>query len=197
MSNCSGIFQNQLVSCDNPLSVGTTQRILVANREDVSVITYSAVAGEENVVTGITMKTTKRFFEFGGVNESISMQQELVRRTVSNGYKMTVNCIVFETDNTTRLNLQAMAYKPQIAIVYGVDDSSLGNGAFNVMGVDVGMDLLTNVNMPADVESGGGYQLGLGTPDTGGDEKALAPVFWDTDYTSTLVAVNALLNIAP
>jgi len=196
MANCSGIFQNQLVSCE-ALSVGTTQRVLIANREDVELITYSVTPGEENVVTGITMKSTKSFFEFGGVNESISMQQELVRRTVSNGYKLTLNLIVFATDNATRLNLQAMAYKPQIAIVYGVDDSSLGNGAFNVMGVDVGLDLLTNVNAPADVESGGGYQVGLGTPDTGGDEKNFAPVFWDTDYQTTLATVDALLTPAP
>ena len=193
MANCAGIFQGQDVSCTDPLSVGTIQRVLIANREDVSVITYDPTVGMENVITAITMKSTKQFFEFFGVNESIKTQQELIRRSVSNGYKMTLDFSVFEVDNVTLQNLQAMAYKPQIAIVYGVDDSSLGNGAFQVLGVDVGLDLLTNIRINGDVETGGAHVLQLATPDSGGDEKTLAPVFWSTDYQTTLLAVDALL----
>jgi hypothetical protein len=194
MANCSGIFQGATISCDDPLSVGITPRILVANREDISTITYSAVAGESNVITGITMKLGKAFFEFAGVNESIRVQQELVRRAVSNGYKMTLDFSIFEVDNLSLLNMQAMAYKPQVAIAYGVDDSSLGNGAFQLLGADVGMDLLTNVRINADVDSGGGHVLQLSTADAGGDEKTLAPVIWSTDYDTTLTLINVLLT---
>ena len=193
MANCAGIFQGQDVSCTDPLSVGTIQRVLIANREDVDTINYSAVAGEENIIESILMKVGKTFFEFFGVNESIKVQQELVRRSVSNGYKMQLDFSVFEVDNTTLNNLMAMAYKPQIAIAYGVDDSSLGNGAFQVLGVDVGLDLLTNIRINGDVETGGAHVLQLATPDTGGDEKTLAPVFWSTDYQTTLTAIDALL----
>ena len=194
MANCSGIFQGASISCDNPLSVGITQRVLVANREDIASISYSVVAGEENVITAIVMKSGKAFFEFAGVNESIRVQQELVRRAVSNGYKMTLDFSVFEVDNSSLLNMQAMAYKPQVAIAYGVDDTSLGNGAFQLLGSDVGMDLLTNVRINSDVETGGAHVLQLATPDTGGDEKTLAPVIWSTDYQTTLALVDALLT---
>ena len=193
MANCSGIFQNEEIDCTNPLSVGVIQRALIANRDDVASITYSIVAGEENVVTGITMKSGKQFFEFEGVNESISWQEELVRRPTSNGYKMTLDLSVFGVGNSSLLNMMAMAYKPQIAIVYGVDDTSLENGAFSLLGVDVGLDLLTNIRIPSSVETGGASVLQLATPDTGGDEKILAPVIWSTDYQTTLALVNALL----
>ena len=196
MANCAGIFKGAQASCVDPLSVGVIQRVLIANRDDVETITYSITPGEENIITAITMKSGKAFFEFAGVNESISTQQELVRRAVSNGYKMTLNFSVFEVDNTQRQNMEAMAFKPQIAISYGVDDSSLGNGAFNVMGVGVGMDLLTNVYIPGDVETGGAMVAQLATPDSGGDEKTLAPVFFSTDYQTTLTAVDALLTPA-
>ena len=193
MANCSGIFQGQDVDCQNPLAVGTIQRCLIANRNDVSSIAYSIAVGEENVISGITMKSGTQFFEFFGVNESIKTQNELVRRSVSNGYKHTLDLSVFEVDNSTLQNLMAMAYTPQIAIVYGVDDSSLGNGAFQVLGVDAGLDLLTNIRINGDVETGGAHVLQLATPDSGGDEKLIPPVFWSTDYQTTLLAVDALL----
>jgi len=195
MANCSGIFQGADIDCQNPLAVGTVQRVLIANREDVELISYSVVEGEENVIAGITMKATKTFFEFAGVNESISTQNELVRRSVSNGYKHTLNLSVFEVDNLSLQNMMAMAYKPQIAIVYGVDDSSLGNGAFQVLGVDAGLDLISNIRINGDVETGGAHVLQLATPDTGGDEKTIPPVFFDTDYATTLLAVDALLTV--
>jgi hypothetical protein len=197
MANCAGIFQGQDVDCQNPLAVGTVQRALIANREDVASIDYSVVVGEENVITAITMKSGTSFYEFLGVNESISTQNELVRRTVSNGYKHTLDFSIFEVDNITLQNMQAMAYTPQIAIVYGVDDTSLGNGAFQVLGVDAGLDLITNIRINGDVETGGAHRLQLATPDTGGDEKMIPPVFWDTDYQTTLIDVDALLTPTP
>lgn len=193
MANCTGIFQGAIVDCLNPLAVGTIQRALIANREDVELISYSAVEGESNVITAITMKSGTAFFEFEGVNESISTQNELVRRSVSNGYKHTLDLSVFEVDNLSLENMQAMAYKKQIAIVYGVDDSSLGNGAFQVLGVDAGLDLLTNIRINGDVETGGAHVLQLATSDNS-NETIIPPVFWSTDYATTLLAVNALLT---
>lgn len=191
---CAGIFQGQTIDCENPLAVGVIQRVLIANRKDVDLITYDVTPMMTNVITGITMKATKTFFEFLGVNESITTQQELIRRATNNGYKMTLGLSVFEVDNLALLNMMAMAYEPQIAIVYGVDDTSLGNGAFQVLGVDAGLDLITNIRINGDVETGSAHVLSLETPDSGADEKMLAPVFFDTDYATTLLAVDALLT---
>ena len=193
MANCSGVFQSQDIDCQNPLSVGTVQRAFIANRDDIELIAYSVVIGEENVISAITMKTGTSFYEFAGVNESIKGQNELVRRSVSNGYKHQVDLSVFEVDNITLQNLQAMAYKPQVCILMGVDDSSLGNGAFQLYGSDSGLDLLTNIRINGDVETGGAHVLQLATPDSGGDEKTIPPVIWSTDYATTLALVEALL----
>jgi hypothetical protein len=193
MANCSGIFQGADLDCQNPLSVGVIQRLFLANRADVLSLTYDLTPGRENVITGIVMKTGKAFFEFAGVNESIKGQNELVRRAVSNGYKHQIDFSIFEVGNTSLANMQAMAYQPQIGILYGPDDTSLENGAFQVYGVDNGLDLLTNVRINNDVETGGAHVLQLATPDTGGDEKIIPPVLWNTDYATTLNIVEALL----
>jgi len=193
MANCSGIFQGQGLSCVDPLPVGIVQRVLIANREDILDYTYDLTPGLENVITGIIMKPGKAFFEFLGVNESIRTQNELVRRSFANSYKHTLDFVVTEVDNVSLQNMMAMAYKTQTAIVYGVDDSGFGNGAFQILGVDNGMDLLTNIRINGDVETGGGHALQLSTPDSGGDEKIIPPVLWNSDYDTTLSIVDALL----
>ena len=48
-----------------------------------------------------------------------------------------------------------------------------------------------------DVESGGAHVLNLSTPDSGSDEKIIPPVFWNTDYATTLALVESLLLVAP
>lgn len=197
MANCSGIFQGAEVNCQDPLAVGTVQRLLLANRVDIEDFTYDITPQQENVITGIVMKTGTQFFEFGGVNDSIRGQNELVRRAYSNGYKHQVDAIIWEVDNLSLQNMQAMAYQPQVAILYGIDDSSFGNGAFQVYGVDYGLDLLTNIRINSDVETGGGHSIQLATPDAGGDEKIIPPVLWNSDYATTLGVVNALLTPAP
>ena len=140
MANCTGLFQSQDIDCQNPLAVGTVQELLLANREDIDVFNYSVTPGEENIITSITMKEGKQFFTFAGVNDAIRGQNDLVRRAYSNGYKHQIDCIVFEVDNATLQNLMAMAYKPMVGLLRGVDDTSLGNGAFQVYGVDYGLD---------------------------------------------------------
>jgi len=191
---CEGIFQGGLVDCENPLAVGLEQRVLIANKEDILTVEYSAVAGEENVVTNIIMKAGKTFFEFEGVNETIKAQNSLVRNSLSNTYKHQVDFSVFEVDNSSLLNLQQMAYKPQVAIVFGVNDSTLGNGVFRLYGNQAGLDLVTDEQIHGDAETGGAQVCQLNTPDSGRSETQKPPVIWQTDYATTLAMINSLLT---
>ena len=194
---CSGIFQGQLIDCEQPLAVGLEQRLFIANKEDVEGVDYSVVAGEENVVEAITMKSGKAFFEFEGVNETIKAQNSLVRNALSNTYNHMVDFSVFEVDNSSLLNLQAMAYKPQIVIVFGVNDSSLGNGIFRLYGNQAGLDLGTDEQIHGDTETGGAQVCQLLTPDSGRAETQKPPVIFLTDYATTLALIEDLLTPAP
>ena len=190
---CEGIFQGALIDCDNPLAVGLEQRIFVANKEDILDVNYSVAVGEENVVDAITMKTGKAFFEFEGVNETIKAQNSLVRNSLSNTYMHQVDFSVFEVDNSSLLNLQKMAYKPQVVIVFGVNDSTLGNGVFRLYGNQAGLDLVTDEQIHGDAETGGAQVCQLNTPDSGRAETQKPPVIWNTDYATTLALIEALL----
>lgn len=195
MGNCTGIFQGQVIDCEFPLSTALDKRVLLAPLDDVLSITFSAIAGEENLITAIVMKTGGQFFEVEGVNKSIMAREELVRGTTSNGYKHMVDCSIFEVDNVTRKNLQAMATVPTIAIVIQPDDASLGNGAISVFGRQVGMDLVVMTRDISDIESGGAYVCNLATSDDQRESQITNP-FESTDYATTIAAIDVLLSPA-
>jgi hypothetical protein len=164
--------------------------LFLANLEDVASFTFDGT--ETNMVTAITMKASKKFFEFEGLKQSISTQSEYMPKPYSVGYKHTVDFSVFNVTAEQRRNLEAMAFQPQVAIAYGPNDSSLGNGAFEILGINAGLEIVTNIRIPADNETGGAYRIQLATPDAGGIESQLPSVFWSTNYATTLTALEAL-----
>ncbi len=188
--SCAGIFSGATVSCSDPLAVGIEQRLFLANLEDIASFNFDVT--DTNMVTSITMKATKTFFEFEGLKQSISTQSEYMPKPYSVGYKHTVDFSVFNVTAEQRRNLEAMAFQPQVAIAYGPNDSSLGNGAFEILGINAGLEIITNIRIPADNETGGAYRIQLATPDAGGIESQLPSVFWSTDYATTLTALEAL-----
>jgi len=187
---CAGIFSGALQSCTDPLSVGLVQRLFLANLEDVASFTFDGT--ETNMVTGITMETGKTFFEFEGLKQSISCQSEYVPKPFSTAYKHTVDFSIMDVSASQRRNMEAMVFQPQVAITFGQNDSSLGNGAFEIHGINAGLEVVTNIRIPADNETGGAYRIQLATPDAGGIESQLPSVFFSTDYATTLAALVAL-----
>jgi len=187
---CAGIFSGALQSCADPLSVGLVQRLFLANLEDVASFTFDGT--ETNMVTGITMESGKTFFEFEGLKQSISCQSEYVPKPFSTAYKHTVDFSIMDVSASQRRNMEAMVFQPQVAITFGQNDSSLGNGAFEIHGINAGLEVVTNIRIPADNETGGAYRIQLATPDAGGIESQLPSVFFSTDYATTLAALVAL-----
>jgi len=190
--SCAGIFEGATVSCASPLAVGIEQRLFLANLDDIEEGGITKDPSQSNLITGITMKSGKTFFEFEGLKQSISFQEEFVPKPFSTAYKLTVDFSVFDVSASQRRNLEAMVFQPQIAILFGPNDSSLDNGFCNVLGVQAGLDVITSIRIPADNETGGAYRVQLATPDAGGIETNYSMPFFVTDYATTLAAVVAL-----
>ena len=188
--SCAGIFEGATVSCADPLAVGIEQRLFLANLEDVASFTYDNT--DDNLITAIAMESGKTFFEFEGLKQSISFQEEFVPKPFSTAYKLTVDFSVFDVSASQRRNLEAMVFQPQVAILFGPNDSSLGNGFCNVLGVNAGLDVITSIRIPADNETGAAYRVQLATPDAGGIENGYSKPMLVTDYAATLAAVVAL-----
>lgn len=196
MPSCTGIFQGAIYDCTDPLIIGLKQDLYLANYEDVASVTYSAVSGEENIVTGITMKSTKAFFKVEGVNSSLSCNQEMIRTNTAVGWRHFIDFSIFDVTSQSRLNINAMSRVRLVAITLQPNDTSLGNGPIEFHGWDAGLELTTGTRNNSDAETGGAYRLQLATPDNL-RENRLPEVFWSTDYATTETAVEALLTPAP
>lgn len=196
---CAGITKGAAFDCSNPLVPGVNTRLLLANKDDVETFTFSVTPGEENVITGITMKSGKAFFSFEGsrgTQNSVNPQYTLVRGTILPLYDHQIDYSVFDISASQKLNLEAMGNKQMVAIVQNAEDSGNQNNFFEVYGQGVGMVVTENTRIPGDADTAGAFVLQLKTPDDG-RETTMPPTFFTTDFTTTLAAVNALLTPAP
>lgn len=191
--SCAGITVGATHSCADPLQPGVRQRLLLGNLSDIATITRSVTPGEENIITGITMALTKAMFAFEGVNQSIAPQYSMIPGTVSIGYDHQVDFSVFDVSGLQKINLQAMAFTPQFAIIENMKDSSLGDSIFEVFGINRGLEMITNVRINADNDTGGAFVLQLKTSDNGGKESTMPDNFFLTDLATTEPLIEALL----
>ena len=196
MASCAGITVGAVYDCADPLVPFVRQRLLVGNLEDIETVTYSVTPGEENIITNITMKSTKAMFAFEGIKTSITAQTEMVVLTLANAFNHQVSLSVFDVSAAQKLSLQGMAAIEQFAIVENSKDSSLADSVFEVYGVNRGLLPSEMIRINADTDTGGAYVITLVTPDEGGKESSLPESFWDTDLATTEPKVEALLTPA-
>ena len=194
MAACTGITEGAIFDCDNPIKPGVQNRLLIGNLDDIAVITFDAV--DTYIIIDITMKSTKAMFAFDGVRNSNNPQYEFVPQTISLAYDHICNFSVFDFSSSQKKNLEQMAAVKQFAIVENRNAVGNGDSIFEVYGSGVGLDMISNVRIPADNESGGAFVVQLKTGDEGGRETELPATFFETDFATTEALVEALLTPA-
>ena len=192
MASCAGITVGSVFDCANPLVPFVRQRLLLGNLEDIDTITRSVVVGEENIITAITMKSTKAMFAFDGSKNSVTAQVSLVAGGFVARYAHQVGLIVWEVDAAQKINLQGMAAVNLFGIVENSQDDSLGNSVFEVYGINAGIQVSEMIRINADAETGAGYVTTIVNPDEQ-TETTLPESFFVTDLATTIAAVDALL----
>ena len=189
--SCAGIISGAVYDCENPIAPGVNQRLILGNLDDIDVITYNVT--NTYIIESILMKTSKPTFAFEGVRRSLNPQYSLVPQTVSIGYTHLLDFSVFDVSAAQKENLEAMAIKPQFAIVQNINDAGNADNFFEVYGITRGLDLLANTRIPADGDTAGAFVLQLSTPEEGGKENKMPATWFITDFATTLAAVDATL----
>ena len=101
MAACDGITIGSTFDCDNPVTPGVDTRLLLGNKQDISVVTYTLT-----IITDITMKLTKAMFAFQGIRQSLNPQYQFIPQTVSVGYDHQVDFLAFDISATQKENLE-------------------------------------------------------------------------------------------
>ena len=192
---CEGLVMGAEIDCADPLSPGIRKRLIGFNLEDIENVDYDVV--NTNVVELITLKTGKQAWVFEGIKQSIVPSQELVNTPTASTWRHSIIQSIFDVSSEQKLNIQGMATKATVWIVENANDSSNSDSIFEVYGLQRGLEAQTITRSPVDTESGAAYVLELATPDEGGNEPVPVESFFDTDFATTLAAVETLLTPAP
>ena len=192
---CEGLVMGASIDCADPLSPGIRKRLIGFNLEDIENVDYDVV--NTNVVELITLKTGKQAWVFEGIKQSIVPSQELVNTPTASTWRHSIIQSIFDVSSEQKLNIQGMATKATVWIVENANDSSNADSIFEVYGLQRGLEAQTITRSPVDTESGAAYVLELATPDEGGNEPVPVESFFDTDFATTLAAVETLLTPAP
>jgi len=193
--SCSGLVMGASINCDDPLTPGIRKRLIGFNLEDVETVVYDSV--KTNVIESITLKEGKQGWVFEGIKQSITPTQELRPQTTSNGWMHGILLSIFDVSSEQKLNIQGMANKSTVWVVENANDSSNADSIFEVYGLGRGLEAETITRSPTDTESGAAYVIQLNTPEEGGSEVVPVESWFDTDYATTLAAVETLLTPAP
>jgi len=194
MGACGGISIGAGYDCNNPITPGVNQRLLLINKDDIIGVTYDLT--ETSLITDITLDTGKQAFAFQGVRQSLRPQSAFVPQTVSVGYDHQIDFLVFDISQAQKDNLEAMGLEKFVAVVQNINSPGNADALFEVFGLGVGMELQSNVRINSDLETGGAFSLQLKTSDNEGKESKMPQNWFDTDFATTKAKVDALLTPA-
>jgi len=194
-SICGGITMGADYDCDNPLTPGVNQRLILIDRDNIEDVTYDITT--TTLITDLVLKTGSQGYSFQGIRQALNPQYQFVPQTVSVGYDHQVDFLVFDISQEQKDNLEIMGLGNLVAIVENKNTIGNDNSVFEVYGLKVGLELQTNVRIPADTETGGAFSLSLMTSPNEGKEPKMPQSWWVTDYATTKVLVDATLSPAP
>lgn len=189
MPNCGQISANILIDCNNPMTGGVNDRLILINKVDWDLAT---LAGTPTLITGITLPTGSVAYQYEGKNNSVEPRAQLVKQRYAEVYDHEVMFKVFKADAATKAQLELLAKGKVVAIIENNYKGASGAAAFEVYGIDTGLYVQDLERTLADVDTQGAFAITLRTSDQS-KESHLPATLYDTDYATTKAIVDGLL----
>jgi hypothetical protein len=191
MSNCGKLSSNILLNCDYPLVGGTKDLLKLINFEDIDSVTRNA--SNPQIIEAITLVSSPQAqaYQIEGKNSSNDLRAALVKARYSEGYDHEVIFRIFTNGPEVKKQIEAMGKGTFVAVVENNFRGSTGNAAFEIYGLDVGLELVEMETNKSDAETQGAYVLTLRTPELY-KEPHLPATFYVTSYAATKALFNAL-----
>lgn len=191
MANCTGeLAADIILDCEKKPIGGLEAEITLINRADILTVTKSPT--NPSVVTGISLKSTKKAFKYQGFKKTANAGSDLViADNMPDGFTHYLSLIIWGSDGATVDSLRSI--NDVVSIVENKNKGIAGDGAFEIYGLETGLYKTTLTKRSND--NGGTYNLEMGTQ---AGEEASTPthVFFATDYATTAAARTALYTPA-
>lgn len=190
-SNCGKLDGDILLNCDYPLIGGNKDILKLINQEDLDSVTRNST--NTQIIEAINLVSSPQAvaYEIEGKNNSNDIRAALVKARYSEGYDHEIIFRVFTNGPDVKKKLEAMAKGTFIAVIENNFRGSTGNAAYEIYGLDVGLELLELETNKSDAETQGAYVITLRTPELF-KEPHLPATFFLTSYSATKTLFDAL-----
>lgn len=190
MSACSQITAGVLIDCANPIISGAKDRLVLINRDQIDTLTRNNT--NPQIIEAISLAGGSVGYVFEGRFNSVEPKQTMVKKRYARVYDHEVAFKVFSGVPLTKKQIELMAQGNLVAIVENNYQGASGEGAFEVYGLDTGLEVEALERVISDSETQGAYSVTLKTTEQN-KEGHLPATLFVTDYTASKAVVDGLL----
>ncbi len=184
---CGTLTLDQAKDCANPLQAGTKDQMKIINLEDVAISTRN---GTTKAIEAFTNATPGTAVVIDGQRNSIVPRFEKVIVGVFSKYNHEVACMGFDLAPEIKNDLEEGADGQYVAVVENFHKGTDGNAAFEIYGLDNGMELSELSRDPNSADTQGAFAIKFSSEIN--SEPRMPATLWDTDYATTKAIYDAL-----
>lgn len=192
-NNCGKISASIVLNCDYPLIGGSEDRLVLINKDDIVSVTRNG--SNPQIIEDIVLTSSPQAYayEVEGKNNSNDIKWTLVKARYSEGYSHEIIFRVFNMSPAVKAFIEDMAKGKFVAISQNNFKGATGNAAFDIHGLDVGLELVEALGDKSDAETQGAPVLTLRTPELF-KEPHLPATLFITSFAASKAVVDGLLN---
>ena len=187
---CSGITENVLNNCENPIVGGANDLVWLVNKADIA--SYTPDGSNPYLVTGLTLNSGAYLYAYEGQNNSVDLRAALVRQRYVSVYDHEAIIKVFDNTPDVKKQLAYLQSGVVVAIVQKNFKASDGLGAFELYGLDAGLILNASESNASDADTQGAWNLTLSTSEQAKEPGPPKTLLIGGTYLATKTAFEAL-----
>lgn len=188
-TNClDGIKANILNQCDDAPVGGLEINAWVFNRAD---LTATVDGTNKNLVTSLAVASGKQGYKIQGFKRNLNAGHDIVvSETNVDKYTHYFNFQAWMLDSDAVNNLDGLS--DLVVVVERLNKMNSGDGAFKVYGLDTGLYKSTDTERANDLDGNRNIEM---TSQAGEEPTVSSHIYFDTDYATSLAALDALLSV--
>lgn len=192
-NSCKKLSANMLADyCAKAPVGGAKDEMYIIPFDDVDKALSTISPTNDMLITALIMLTGKKGYKVLGRNYSNEFQSELVKGTLLDMWKHTVNFRVLEDTVEAKQWVDSLVNTRVIVVIEKYTAAGNINNAFEVCGFDCGLEVSVATSNNSDGDTKGAFMLTLSS-----NEKSLEPKstrnYLSTNYATTKAALEALL----
>lgn len=184
---CGKLTEDILKNCDDPLQAGTRDECKIINFDELTTFTRNAASG---AIEAVTQTTPGSAVVMDGQKNSIIPRTEMVPVGVYEKFDHEVSIMGMDISPEIKKDLESGKEGRYIIFVENFHKGTDGNAAFEIYGLESGLELKGLTREPNNADTQGGFQLRFYT-DLNKEPRLPASLFL-TDYATSKSIYDAL-----